>query len=255
MSLEDGTSSQTRLVTAREGSVAVIPVLNESQNIRSLIESVFATGRVDHILVVDDGSTDGTLETLAEVAREYPQLDVEVRHNERGFGTAVLFGFQECLRRYQFERLIQMDGDLSHDPSEIPHMLDMPADLVLGSRYVWGGRIVNWPLSRRMISIVANGLARRFLGLSVRDVTTGFRVYSRQLIETLVREANCGGYELEVEAVWLAKQHDLRVGETPIRFVERRNGRSKLATIEEAAKFVQFVLRKSARRLIKRRES
>jgi dolichol-phosphate mannosyltransferase len=234
----------------RETSVAVIPVLNEVQNIRSLVESVFATGRVDHILVVDDGSTDGTLEALATVAQDYPGLDVHVRRNERGFGTAVLFGFQECLRRYDFDRLIQMDGDLSHDPSAIPGMLDMPADLVLGSRYVGGGRIVNWPLPRRIISIIANGLARRFLGLPVRDVTTGFRVYSRQFIETLVREANCGGYELEVEAVWLARQHDLEVRETPIRFVERRNGRSKLATFEEAAKFVQFVLRKSARRLV-----
>jgi dolichol-phosphate mannosyltransferase len=142
-----------------------------------------------------------------------------------------------------------MDGDLSHDPSEIPGMLDMSADLVLGSRYVGGGRIVNWPLPRRMISIVANGVARRFLGLPVRDVTTGFRVYSRRLVETLVREANCGGYELEVEAVWLAMQHDLTVRERPIRFVERRNGRSKLATGEEAAKFVQFVLRKTVDRL------
>jgi dolichol-phosphate mannosyltransferase len=249
MSLEKCPVSRTGKI-AGERSVAVIPVLNESENIRALVESVFATGRVEHILVVDDGSTDGTLETLAAVTKEYPGLDVHVRHEERGFGTAVLFGFQECLRRYNFDRLIQMDGDLSHDPSEIPGMLDKPADLVLGSRYVRGGRIVNWPLPRRIISIIANGLARRFLGLPVRDVTTGFRVYSRRLIETLVREANCGGYELEVEAVWLAMQHDLTVDETPIRFVERRNGRSKLATFEEAAKFVQFVLRKSVGRIV-----
>jgi dolichol-phosphate mannosyltransferase len=234
---------------AVEKVVAVIPMLNEAENARCLVESVFATGRVQHILVVDDGSVDGTLETLEAVQQEYPGLDILVRRNERGFGTAVLLGFKECLRRYDFDRVIQMDGDLSHDPAAIPQMLDMPADLVLGSRYVGGGRVVNWPFPRRVISIIANGLARRFLGLPVMDVTTGFRVYSRRLAETIVHEANCGGYELEVEAVWLAMEHGLTVRETPIRFVERRNGRSKLATSEEAAKFVRFVIRKSVERL------
>src|SRR5688500_1263259 len=167
--------------TAQERAVAVIPVLHEAENIRRLVPLVFATGRVGHILVVDDGSTDGTLEILERMVQEEPSLDVQVRQDERGFGTAVLFGFQECLRRYEFDRLIQMDGDLSHDPDTIPAMLDMPADLVLGSRYVGGGRVVNWPLPRRVISIIANGVSRRFLGLPVRDVTSGFRVYSRRL--------------------------------------------------------------------------
>jgi len=234
---------------ASERSVAVVPVLNEAQNIRSLIESIFATGRVGRVLVVDDGSTDGTLEILEVVASEYPGLDVEVRRTERGFGTAVLFGFRECLRRYEFDRLVQMDGDLSHDPAAIPGMLDMPADLVIGSRYVRGGRIVNWPLPRRVISMMANGLARRLLGLPVRDVTSGYRVYSRRLVQTIVDQANCGGYEMLVEAVWLANQHGLTLQETPIRFLERRNGRSKLATHEEAAKFVRFVFRKSIEQL------
>jgi dolichol-phosphate mannosyltransferase len=233
---------------ASEQTVMIIPVYNEAENIRFLVESVFATGGVENILVVDDGSTDGTLETLGLLAREYPNLEYEVRRNERGFGAAILFGFQECLRRYAFQRLIQIDGDLSHDPAAIPGMLGISADLVLGSRYVKGGSIENWPLPRRVISIVANGVARRFLGLPVRDVTSGFRIYSRRLVEAIVREANCGGYELEVEAVWLAMHHQFAVRETPIRFVERRNGRSTLATRDEASKFVRFVLRKSVER-------
>jgi dolichol-phosphate mannosyltransferase len=252
IALDDLTLQQGHPVGVRvvqERSVAVVPVLNEVQNIRCLVESVLATGRVGHIFVVDDGSTDGTLETLEEVAREEPRLDFEVRRNERGFGTAVLFGFRECLRRYDFDRLVQMDGDLSHDPAAIPGMLDMPADLVIGSRYTRGGQVVNWPLPRRVISIMANGLARRFLGLPVRDVTSGFRVYSRRLVQTIVDEANCGGYEMLVEAVWLADHYGLTLQETPIRFLERRNGRSKLATQEEAAKFVRFVLRKSFEKL------
>jgi len=230
-------------------AVAVIPVLNEARNVRALVESVFATGRVNHILVVDDGSTDGTLDVLNSLMRRHPSLDVCVRWEERGLGTALLFGFEEALRRYDFDRLVTMDSDLSHDPAYIPEMLDMPGDLILGSRYAGGGCIENWPLTRRMISLIANGLARTLLGLPVRDVTTGFRVYSRRLVERVVAEAECGGYEFQVEGVWLAMHHDLTVRETPIRFVERRSGRSKLATGKEAGKFVWFVLRKFAERL------
>ncbi len=230
-------------------TVAVIPVLNEARNLRTLVDSVFATGRVEHVLVIDDGSTDGSLDVLDALAREHSGLDVRIRRNERGFGTAVLFGFEEALRRYDFDRLVTMDGDLSHDAACIPEMLDTPGDLVLGSRYVDGGQIVNWPLTRRIISMTANGLARRLLGLPVRDVTTGFRVYSRRVVETVVGEAKCGGYEFLVEGVWLALHHDLTVRETPIRFVERRNGRSKMATGEEAGKFAWFVLRKSLARI------
>jgi dolichol-phosphate mannosyltransferase len=229
--------------------VAVVPVLNEVRNIGALVTSVFDTGRVGHILVVDDGSTDGTLDVLGSLAREYEGLDVHVRRQERGFGTAILCGLTEALRRYDFDRLVQMDGDLSHDPASISAMLDASADLVLGSRYVDGGRIVNWPATRRLISLTANGLARLLLGMPVRDVTTGFRVYSRRLAEVVVAEANCGGYEFEVEAVWLALHHGFSVDEKPIQFVERRNGRSKLATGGEAGKFMHFVLRKSLKRL------
>src|SRR5206468_2727265 len=116
-------------------------------------------------LVVDDNSTDGTLPALRAAQREFPQLDVVVRTEERGLGTALLFGFEEALRRYPFERLVVLDADLSHDPAIIPRLLSARADLVIGSRYAPGGRIENWPASRRVISLLANSAARWLLSL------------------------------------------------------------------------------------------
>lgn len=232
-----------------EDVAGLIPVLNEVSTVGEVIDSIFATRSIERLLVVDDGSTDGTLERLREASAKYPALDVVVRQGETGFGSALLFGFREALNRYPFDRLVELDGDLSHDPAVIPDLLAEQADLVIGSRYANGGKIENWSFSRRAISLLANSVARILLALPIRDVTSGYRVYSRPLVETIVREANCGGYELQIEAAWLANHHHLSIRETPILFTERKHGESKLATREEAAKFARFVIRKSARRL------
>lgn len=230
-----------------EKVVGLIPVLNEAGSIDAVVESSLATGALERLLVIDDGSTDGTISQLESAQERFPQLDVVIRSNQRGFGTALLFGFGEALRRYSFDRLVELDADMSHDASRIPDLLGIRADLVIGSRYVAGGKVVNWPPSRRIISFVANSTARLLLGIPIRDVTSGFRVYSRRLLETIAREAACGGYELQVEAVWLAQQHHFSSVETPITFTERRGGRSKLATGEEAWKFARFVIQKAFR--------
>ena len=228
-----------------ERVVGLIPVLNEVDTVEDVINSVLATGYVHQMLVVDDGSTDGTLKELLAIRTRFPSIDVVVRTNQRGFGTAMLFGLAEALRRHRFDRLVELDGDMSHDPAMIPLLLGVQADLVIGSRYTKGGRIINWPLSRRLISRVANSTARRMLGIRAHDVTSGFRVYSRRLLETIVREAACGGYEFLVETAWLASQRNFSVAEVPIVFLERRQGQSKLQTGAEAWKFARFVLQKS----------
>jgi len=220
-----------------EGVVGLIPILNEVNTVSEVIDSAFATHSIERLLVVDDGSTDGTLERLRAAEARYPGLDLIVRRDQTGFGSALLFGFREALKRYSFS------------PTVIPDLLREEADLVIGSRYAEGGRIRNWSIARRTISFMANSVARILLGLPIRDVTSGYRVYSRELVETIVDEANCGGYELLVEAAWLANHHGLSVRETPILFTERKHGESKLATREEAAKFARFVLTKSAGRL------
>jgi len=231
--------------TAPGRVVVLLPVLDEVGTIRSLVESIFATGCVDAILVIDDDSKDGTRDELERAKERFPELDVVVRRNERGLGTALLLGFTEALGRYNFDRLVVMDADLSHDSAAIPQLLAVPADLVIGSRYYSGGGIKNWPATRRIISFVANYAARHLLRLPVRDVTSGFRVYSRRLVRKIVAEAACGGYEFQVEAVWLAAASQFSVEESPIEFVERRAGKSKLATWDESWKFLRFVIDKS----------
>lgn len=231
--------------------LALVPVLNEAATIDALVRQVFATGAVDGMLVIDDGSTDGTRERLTALRAEFPSLDVVVR-NERGLGTALHTGFRVALERYDFERLVTLDADLSHDPATIPQLLGIPADLVLGSRYCRGAAIREWPLSRRLISFSANYLARHLVGLPSQDLTTGYRAYSRSLVDWIVREAACGGYEFQIEAIWLAQKHGHSVSEVPIEFVERRAGWSKLATVDEAGRFGRFVLEKSVARLVRR---
>ena len=225
--------------------VGLLPILNEAGTIRQVIDGIFSTGSIDRLLVVDDGSVDGTLDQLDYARRQYPQLDVEVRHDQRGLGSALLHGFREAVKRYAFDRLVVLDGDLSHDPATIPTLLAKPYDLVVGSRYTTGGRIENWGLPRRWISFAANLVARRLLRLKVQDITSGFRVYTKPLVETILANAACGGYEFQVETVWLASRQNYTIAEVPIAFVERRAGESKLATPEEAFKFARFVVTKA----------
>lgn len=225
--------------------VGLLPVLNEAGTVRAVINGIFSSGSIDRLLVIDDGSVDGTLDQLKSAKLQFPQLDVEVRHNQKGLGSALLYGFREAVMRYSFDRLVVLDGDLSHDPATIPTLLAVPCDLVVGSRYTLGGRIENWGAPRRWISFAANLLARRLLRLQVQDITSGFRVYTKPLVEMILANAACGGYEFQVETVWLAAAQQYSIAEVPIAFVERRAGESKLATPEEALKFARFVLTKA----------
>lgn len=229
-------------ILPREQVVIVIPTYNEAESIDELLGKLEGNVRIDHVIVVDDSSTDGTLEKLIAFQKSSRKMHVHVRPSKLGFGSAVRTGFKLALRRHSFDRLVQMDADLSHDPAYIPRLLDCKCDLVLGSRYIEGGGVIGWSLWRKLLSRAANLLATKVLGLPVRDATTGFRVYSRRATELVARLSRRDAYEFEIEALWLAVMSGFTVGEVPILFVNRRGGKSKLATPLEVFRFLKFVL-------------
>lgn len=220
----------------------VIPTRNEADNIGFLIHSLESLECIDWIQVVDDSSNDGTLEKLTQLQKKFCNLHLHVRPNKLGFGTALRKGIALALESFPFQRLVQMDADLSHNPKFIPQMLSEKAELVIGSRYIKGGKIMGWSTYRKITSRTANFLTRASFGTEVRDITSGFRVYSRCVAEVVAAKAMARGYEFEVESFLLAKKHGFSIAEVPITFVDRKKGRSKMGK-SEILRFLSFVLR------------
>ena len=184
------------------------------------------------VLVVDDGSPDGTGEVADRLALEDPQVRVLHRPVKAGLGAAYLHGFEVALRD-GYQVIGEMDSDGSHLPEQLPRLLAAlrDADLVIGSRWVPGGRVVNWSVFRQALSRGGNGYTRLLLGLPVRDSTSGFRVFRRSALKAIPLESVASvGYCFQVDLVWRAVQAGLRVSEVPIDFVERVTGTSKMTT-------------------------
>jgi len=211
--------------------LVIIPTYNERANVRPLLEQLLALGDL-RILVVDDASPDGT----GQIAEEYAAVNrarVQVLHRtgRRGLGLSYIDGMYLALRT-DASHICQMDADLSHDPADIPRLLEAAesADVVIGSRYVEGGRIENWPLHRRLLSAFANRYIRAITRLSVRDCTSGFRCWRREALERMpLASIRSEGYAFVVELAFEAARAGLRCTEIPITFVERRTGASKLS--------------------------
>jgi dolichol-phosphate mannosyltransferase len=213
--------------------LVVVPTYEEVGNVPSLIAALEPVVDVAGIeaLIVDDGSPDGTGSIVARLASTRPWLHLLEREKPLGLGSAYRAGFRWALER-PYERVGEMDADLSHDPSVIPSLLaelDVGADLALGSRYVPGGGSEGWPLSRRMLSRGANRFARTVLQLSTHDVTSGFRMFSRRAVRLMLETGTrCDGYGFQIEGVYLVERAGGRVGEVPICFRDRRYGSSKM---------------------------
>ncbi|MFQ6012516.1 MAG: glycosyltransferase, partial [Thermoplasmata archaeon] len=232
----------------RQDSVWVlVPTLEERRNLAILLPQLLNMNPAWRVLVVDDGSQDGTREFIAKKWAHDPRLSLLLQRTQ-GFGSALREGMAYALE-HGATRIVTMDGDLSHDPRDIPRLLREAADLVLGSRYVAGGEVVGWPRRRRAISYVANRLSRFSLGAAERDLTTGFRAYSRAMARVVVREGSAKSFNFQVEVVNLAKKHRMRIAEVPIRFRERLWGESKLSSTREAASLVSFLTTRSPLRL------
>ena len=219
-------------VTGAPGRVAVImPTYNERENLEALAGRVRAAVPSADLLVVDDNSPDGTGELADKLAAADPQVQVMHRPGKGGLGAAYLAGFQWALDA-GYGAVVEMDADGSHQPEQLPALLAAlsHADLVLGSRYVPGGRVVNWPRSRELLSRGGNTYARLMLGIQLKDATGGYRAYRASALRAVpLDEIESQGYCFQVDLARRVLQAGLRVTEVPITFVERVNGTSKMS--------------------------
>ena len=208
----------------------VIPTFNERENLPILVSQLMQLPAV-RVLVVDDGSPDGTGQIADGLAATFPsRVDVLHRSERRGLGSAYIEGMQRALKT-DTDLVAQMDADLSHDVRYLPDLIAATAgaDLVIGSRYVPGGGVSNWPLHRRLLSRFANIYVRIVTRLRIQDATAGYRCWRRETLLALpLSTLKSSGYSFQVEMAWETVEHGLRVVEVPIVFVERTQGRSKL---------------------------
>ena len=211
--------------------LVIVPTYNERENIPLVVARLLAIDGV-RVLIVDDGSPDGTGDVAEELAAlAHGRVTVLHRTGPRGLGLSYIDGMRLALAS-DATHICQMDADLSHNPSDVPRLLAATAgaDVVIGSRYVPGGRIENWPARRRILSAFANRYIRTITRLRIRDCTSGFRCWRREAIERLpLDRIASNGYAFLVELIWEAAASGCRVGEMPITFVERRQGASKLS--------------------------
>jgi dolichol-phosphate mannosyltransferase len=215
-------------------SLVVLPTYNEAPHVIPLCREILARDESLDVLVVDDNSPDGTGELVEKALDAVPRLHLIRREKKLGLGTAYLSGFRFGLGR-DYAGILTMDCDLSHNPRYLPALLAAmdEGDMAIGSRYVRGGRIVNWPFHRRTLSLFANFYTRTLLRLPVRDCTSGYRCYSRRALE-VVRpfDIRASGYSFLEEMVWRIHRCGFRIREVPIVFEDRIAGRSKIDQAE-----------------------
>jgi len=210
--------------------LVVMPTYDERDNLAGLLDRLRRAVPAADVLVVDDASPDGTGKLADEISAADDAVHVLHRPAKQGLGPAYLAGFGWGMAR-DYDAFVEMDADGSHAPEQLPTLLDAArtADVVLGSRWVAGGSVVDWPRRRELLSRGGNTYARLLLGLPVRDATGGFRVYRRQVLETIeLADVASAGYCFQVDVLWRAWQAGFRIVEVPIRFVERVAGVSKM---------------------------
>jgi len=206
-----------------------VPTYNERENIEPLLTRLLALPYDLNVLVVDDGSPDGTGALADQLAARDPRIRVLHRARKQGLGRAYLAGFAAALAS-GYGRILEMDADFSHDPARLPVLLGTDADLVLGSRYVPGGGTVNWGLGRRILSRGGSLYARAILGVPVYDLTGGFKCFRRRVLEGLdLGSVRSSGYAFQIELTYRAIRRGYTVVEVPITFVDRRVGQSKMS--------------------------
>lgn len=222
----------TNTLSPSESTLIVIPTYNECDVIVSIVDAVHAAVPLATILIVDDASPDGTGAIADNLARENASVRVKHRAEKKGLGPAYLDAFAQALAE-GWTRIVQMDADFSHDPKDVPRLLaalDEGADVAVGSRYVTGGKTVNWSAGRRMISRGGSAYARAILGVSIRDLTAGFKAWKAEALRAIaLSDIEARGYGFQIEMTYRALLSGKTIVEVPIAFTDRRLGQSKMS--------------------------
>ncbi len=228
------------MVPTDEKSLIIVPTYNERENIGKLVHQIFQLNIKNlDVLVVDDNSPDATAEVVRELQKTFPRLHLMEREGKMGLGTAYIAGFRWALER-DYQYIFEMDADLSHDPAEIPNFLNaiQDADLVIGSRYITGVNVINWPLMRLFISVMASKYTRIITGMPIKDCTSGYKCFRRKVLEEIpLEKVNSNGYVFQIEMNFKAWKRGFKIKEIPIIFYDRTVGKSKMSRkiIYEAA--------------------
>lgn len=227
-------------------NIVVIPTYNEKDNIKILIEKILALNLISHILIVDDSSPDGTGKVVDELVEKYSNVSVIHRKDKLGLGSAYREGFRYALNAGA-DYIIEMDADFSHNPDRIPLLIEeaKKADVVVGSRYLNGISVVNWPIRRLILSYFANSYTRVITGLKVRDCTSGFKCFNRRVLESIDLGAiKSDGYSFQIEMNYRCMENGFTIYEIPIIFIDRNAGTSKMSKkIVREAVFMVWRLR------------
>lgn len=215
-------------------SIVIIPTYNEIENIEKMIRKVFSLEKSFDVLIIDDGSPDGTADVVKKLQAEFPDhLHLEERTGKLGLGTAYIHGFHWCIDRH-YDFVFEMDCDFSHNPEDLITLYDSAqkhhADLVIGSRYIKGVNVVNWPMGRVLMSYYASAYVRFITGMPIRDTTAGFKCFRRTVLEKIkIDEIQFKGYAFQIEMKFRTWKKGFKVMEEPIIFTDRQEGTSKMS--------------------------
>lgn len=215
-------------------SVVIIPTFNESENVEKMVRKVMSLEKDFHLLFVDDSSPDGTADIIRDLQKEFPgRIHLEVRTGKLGLGTAYIHGFKWSTNAgYDF--IFEMDCDFSHNPDDLIRLYKAcveGADLSIGSRYVRGGKVTNWPMKRILMSYFASVYVRLILWIGIKDTTAGFKCYRREVLEKINLDGvTFKGYAFQICMKYAAKKHGFKITEVPITFIDRVFGESKMST-------------------------
>jgi dolichol-phosphate mannosyltransferase len=214
--------------------LVIIPTYNEKENVEKMIRSVFSLALDFDILIIDDGSPDGTAQIVKKLIHEFPnKLFLEERSGKLGLGTAYIHGFKWALKN-KYDYIFEMDCDFSHNPNDLERLYNAcakdGADVAIGSRYVKGGNVSNWPIGRILMSYFASVYVRMILWINIMDTTAGFKCYKRKVLETIdLDKVKFIGYAFQIEMKYTAYRLGFKLKEIPITFIDRKEGQSKMS--------------------------